>query len=100
LVDVITYPQALVPLKTILEDSRLEKVVWDGRMDYSELWHGHGIKLTKPVDLQLVRVYESCGGRAGPQGYMILEGMGKVFSSKPSVARVSGINQLRFNEGQ
>jgi hypothetical protein len=69
-------------------------------MDYSELWHGHGIKLTKPVDLQLVRVYERCGGRAGAQGYMMLEGMGKVFSSKPSVARVSGINQLRFNEGQ
>ena len=28
LVDVITYPQALVPLKTILEDPKLEKVVW------------------------------------------------------------------------
>ena len=69
-------------------------------MDYSKLWHGRGIELTKPVDLQLVRVYERCGGRAGAQGYMMLEGMGMVFSPKPSVTRDSGINQLRFHEGR
>lgn len=100
LVDVIAYPEALVSIKRFLEDPRLQKVVWDGRMDYCELWHGHGIKLRSPLDLQLVRVYETCNGLAGPQGYMTLEGMGKVFSSKRAVVRDSGLNQRRFNEGQ
>jgi len=99
LVDVIAYPESLVSLKPILEDPLLKKVVWDGRSDYSELWNGHGIKLTSPVDLQLVRVYEKCRGVAGADGYIMLEGMGKVFSSKAGIARESGINQTRFAQG-
>ena len=100
LVDIIAYPEALISLKNILENPRLQTVVWDGRMDYCELWHGHGIELKLPVDLQLVRVYERCGGRAGPQGFIMMEGMGKVFSSKPLAVVHSGINQQRFEEGQ
>lgn len=99
LVDVITYPEALDSLKTILEDTRLEKVVWDGRSDYCELWHGHGIELRSPVDLQPVRVYEVCNGRPGPNGFIMLQGMGKVFQSKAAVARNSGINKTRFEDG-
>jgi hypothetical protein len=99
LVDIIIYPEALESLKTVLEDNRLEKVVWDGRKDYCELWHGHGIELKSPVDLQLVRVYEVCGGLAGPNGFIMLQGMGKVFQNKRSVVQDSGINKARFEEG-
>ena len=99
LVDIITYPEALDSLKPILENSRLKKVVWDGRNDYCELWHGHGIELRSPLDLQLVRVYEACNGRSGSQGFIMLQGMGKVFQSKGTVVRESGINQSRLEEG-
>jgi len=98
-VDIITYPEALDSLKPIIENPRLEKVVWDGRNDYCELWHGHGIELRSPLDLQLVRVYEACNGRSGSQGFIMLQGMGKVFQSKATVVRESGINQTRLEEG-
>jgi hypothetical protein len=80
LVDVIECPKSLELLKEILEDQALEKIVWDGRSDYAELWHGHGIAISPVLDLQLVRVYQRSGGVRGPRGYLVLDGMGKAFS--------------------
>ena len=101
LVDVIAYPESLETLKNILENPDLDKIVWDGRSDYCELSCGHGIAMGPLIDLQLLRVYEMCGGvspNAG--GYIKLDGMGKVFERVPeSVRRASGIVMDNFLKG-
>lgn len=101
LVDVIVYPESLDTLKNILEDPNLVKVVWDGRSDYCELWFGHGIALSPLIDLQLLRIYEMCGGVArNPGKYIKLEGMGKTFETAPeAVLRDSGIDMANFVQG-
>ena len=45
-------------LDTVGSDStkRKIKVVWDGRMDYSELFFGHNYSLDHTLDLQLIDV--------------------------------------------
>jgi len=80
LIDVIAFPKAIAIVKEILEDPVLEKIVWDGRSDYAELWHGHGIDLNPVIDLQLVQVYRLCGGSPGPKGFIALMGMSTAFS--------------------
>lgn len=80
LVDVIELPESLELLKEILEDQNLVKIVWDGRSDYAELWHGHSIAISPVLDLQLVRVYQRSGGVSGPRGFLVLDGMGRAFS--------------------
>jgi len=57
LIDVVKLPDAVSMLKTYLEDGRLRKYVWDGRSDYSELRHGHGVTLKGIIDLQLVYIH-------------------------------------------
>jgi len=97
LVDVITYPKSIDTLKRILEDPLLQKVVWDGRSDYSELWHGHGIAMEPVLDLQLVRIYQVCDGRAGPSGFIKLEGMSRVFENLSYyIRRSSGVDTVRL----
>jgi 3'-5' exonuclease len=87
LIDVIDFPGCFPFLKTILENPNLEKIMWDGRSDYSELWHGHDISIKPVIDLQLVHVYESTGGRPGREGYIMLKGMTKTFQSLPMWTR-------------
>jgi len=100
LIDVIVYPESSATLKTILEDPKFVKIVWDGRSDYSELWFGHGIAFSTLLDLQLVRVYETCDGVATNYGkYIKLEGMGKTFeSAPPAVLQDSGIVMSNFRQ--
>ena len=101
LVDVIAYPASLDTLKGILENPKLDKIVWDGRSDWCELWFGHGIAMGPLIDLQLVRVYEMCNGiphHAG--GYIMLDGMGKVFEkATSSVHEDSGIVMTNYFKG-
>lgn len=56
LLDVLTFSRGLDGLKEVLEDERVDKVVWDGRALGSELWHGNGISVRGVVDLQLLQV--------------------------------------------
>src|ERR1700761_3343590 len=57
LVDVLPLSKGdLQPLFSILSDPSVTKIVWDGRMDYSELLHGFGITLRGVLDLQLADV--------------------------------------------
>ena len=101
LVDVIACPASLDTLKGILENPRLDKIVWDGRSDWCELWFGHGIAIGPLIDLQLVRVYEMSGGiPRNTGGYIMLDGMGKVFERAPSSVRQdSGIVMTNFFKG-
>lgn len=100
LIDVITYPQSFEPLKVILENPEVEKVVWDGRSDFAALWHGHDIAINSVFDLQLVCVYISSGGRKGSRGFIKLEGLGKTFRACPrSILIESKIDLIRLAEG-
>jgi hypothetical protein len=81
IIDVIKYKEALLGLKKILEDNRLIKVMWDGRKDFSELWHGHRIHLRNVIDLQLVRIYDCQGNWIHRRGFLRLEGMENAFAS-------------------
>jgi exonuclease 3'-5' domain-containing protein 1 len=46
----------LIPIFDILKSENIFKIVFDGRMDSSELLHGHGIKLNNVLDLQLADI--------------------------------------------
>jgi exonuclease 3'-5' domain-containing protein 1 len=57
LIDVVRLSRpALQPIFDILCSHRVLKVTFDGRMDFSALYHGHGIELQRVLDLQLVDV--------------------------------------------
>jgi len=79
-IDVIALPIAITIVKEILEDHVIEKVMWDGRSDYADLWHGHGIDLNPVIDLQLVQVYRLSRDNPGPRGFITLTGMSTAFS--------------------
>lgn len=48
--------QTLQPLFNILAGTNVLKIVWSGRMDFSELFFGHGVELRNVLDLQIVDV--------------------------------------------
>lgn len=57
LVDVVSLsPSALDHVFNLLRSSNVLKIVFDGRMDFSALYHGHGVELQGVLDLQLVDV--------------------------------------------
>ncbi|KZS87955.1 hypothetical protein SISNIDRAFT_279833 [Sistotremastrum niveocremeum HHB9708] len=57
LIDVLAFTKAeLRPLYDFLEDPSVLKVVFDGRQDFSELWHGEGVELKNVIDLQLADI--------------------------------------------
>lgn len=57
-VDAIALEDRLPKLSPYLQDRRLRKIVWDGRLGYSEFWHRYGIRLENVLDLQLVYIHE------------------------------------------
>jgi hypothetical protein len=57
IIDVVSLPRtALEPVFDILRSPNVCKVLFDGRMDYSALYHGHGVELKNLLDVQLVDV--------------------------------------------
>ncbi|KZS87962.1 hypothetical protein SISNIDRAFT_418863 [Sistotremastrum niveocremeum HHB9708] len=57
IVDVLAFSKAqLRPFYDILEDGSIVKVVFGGRHDFSELYHGQGVDLRGVVDLQIADV--------------------------------------------
>jgi exonuclease 3'-5' domain-containing protein 1 len=48
--------EALRPLFDSIESSTLTKIVFDGRMDFSELYHGYGLTMCGALDLQLADI--------------------------------------------
>jgi exonuclease 3'-5' domain-containing protein 1 len=57
IIDVVSLPRtALEPVFDILRSSNVCKVLFDGRMDYSALYHGYGVELHNLLDVQLVDV--------------------------------------------
>lgn len=57
-IDAITLKAEIPRLRPFLQDRSIRKIVWDGRLGYSELWHRHGIRLENVLDLQLVYLHE------------------------------------------
>jgi len=45
------------PVFDIIQTSSPTKIVFDGRMDYAELFHGHDIPICGVLDLQLADIY-------------------------------------------
>jgi hypothetical protein len=108
LIDVIAYPESLTTLKGILEDDKIDKVMWDCRSDAAEMWFGHGITLTSVIDAQLIQVNRDqthanqVYGRRWwePKRRVTLSGMAPTFErSNKTVHLDSGINMERFFEG-
>ncbi|KAG5636127.1 hypothetical protein H0H81_009034 [Sphagnurus paluster] len=57
LFDVITLErEALLGVYAILESSAITKVVFNGRMDFSSLYHDHSIELRNVIDLQIADI--------------------------------------------
>ena len=57
-VDAIALEDKLPKLSPFMQNRSLRKVVWDGRLGYSELWHRYRIRLESVLDLQLVYLHE------------------------------------------
>ena len=61
LIDIVRLsPAALAPVFALLRSSSVLKIVFDGRMDFSALYHGHGVEIQGVLDLQLVDVASRC----------------------------------------
>ncbi|KAH8921005.1 hypothetical protein BT69DRAFT_1264957 [Atractiella rhizophila] len=59
LIDAVSVaPAALEPIFKLLRDKKVTKVLWDGRMDQSELWNSYGVKMEGCLDLQLADVLQ------------------------------------------
>jgi hypothetical protein len=58
IVDAITLKAEIPKLRPFLQHRNIRKIVWDGRLGYSELWHQYGIRLENVLDLQLVYLHE------------------------------------------
>lgn len=57
LVDTLAFTASeLAPLFSLLEASTPQKVVFDGRMDYCELYHAHAVEMKGVYDLQLAEI--------------------------------------------
>ena len=57
IIDVVSLPDtALEPVFDILRSSNVCKVFFDGRMDYSAIYHSYGVELKNLLDIQLVDV--------------------------------------------
>lgn len=60
LIDILAFqgPKShhLVPIFDIMRSETVFKVVFDGRMDASELLHGHGVQLRNVLDLQVADI--------------------------------------------
>jgi exonuclease 3'-5' domain-containing protein 1 len=57
IIDVVSLPRtALEPVFDILRSSNICKVLFDGRMDYSALYHDYGVELKNLLDVQLVDI--------------------------------------------
>ncbi|TDL16867.1 hypothetical protein BD410DRAFT_730761 [Rickenella mellea] len=57
LIDAVVLDRSsLQPVLDLLADEGKRKVVWDGRQDYSELYHGLGTPICNVLDLQIVDV--------------------------------------------
>ena len=96
LLDVLTYSRNLEVLKSLCENDKIEKILWDGRNVVSELWHGHEIALKAPLDLQLVHVYEQTGGRLAPRGFLRAESMSTAFLNLDAEAHeTAGLDDVR-----
>jgi len=58
MIDVVALHKDIPRLFPFLQSRSIRKVVWDGRLAYSELWHRYGICLENVLDLQLVYLHE------------------------------------------
>ena len=57
LIDTISLTKdQLLPIFDVIKSSSVTKIVFDGRMDFSELYHGWGVSLRSVLDLQLADV--------------------------------------------
>lgn len=57
-VDAIALDEQMPMLEAFLSDRNIPKIVWDGRLGYSELRHRYKIRLQNVLDLQLVYLHE------------------------------------------
>lgn len=57
IIDIVSLPRtSLEPVFDILRSSTVCKVLFDGRMDYSALYHGHAVEMKNLLDVQLIDV--------------------------------------------
>lgn len=56
LIDVLRLHNSLSPVFDLLQSTEMVKIVFDGRMDFSALYHEFGVHLRNVIDLQLVDI--------------------------------------------
>lgn len=58
IVDAIALDKSIPRLAPFLQNRNLCKIMWDGRLGYSELYHRYAIRLENVLDLQILYLRE------------------------------------------
>ena len=88
LIDVLALEEAeLSDIFSLLTNNSIMKVVWDGRMDDTELLFGHGVKMAGALDLQLVDIV-SRKARAGREGVYEYERLRRMIRNEMPLATI------------
>jgi hypothetical protein len=100
LIDVLTYRKNIDAVK-LLQNSNLDKIVWDGRNIYSEIWHSYEVAVESVIDLQLVHAQEvSKDGQTRKGKVVYVAEMNNAFSKLEVQTQQScGINLDRRRKG-
>ncbi|KAH7093935.1 ribonuclease H-like domain-containing protein [Auriculariales sp. MPI-PUGE-AT-0066] len=95
--DIFVFDAVLLPCEMLhrvvafVADARRLKYVWDGRKDYSELYHGHHHRLANVVDLQLVDILSRPireYGRHGEAAFLQVE------ATHPGIHRLTSLKRV------
>jgi exonuclease 3'-5' domain-containing protein 1 len=98
LVDILCYERdTLKPLFDILKDPKRPKIVFDGRNDFSELYHGFGVELKGVLDLQLADIVSRDGESEDTQLRRLSPGIrrGDIEAARASYTMVHRLSGLK-----
>jgi hypothetical protein len=96
----------LVPIFDLMSSETVFKVVFDGRMDASELLHGHGVQLKNVLDLQVADILsrekrgEGIEGQLGRLvGFLRQEEITRNRALYLQVQKINGLNSAMQEHG-
>ncbi|KIJ53721.1 hypothetical protein M422DRAFT_25525 [Sphaerobolus stellatus SS14] len=73
-------PEGLGPILALLADPQIIKVMWDGRMDFTEIYHTYGTTIENVLDLQIAEIMSR--GRRGETERKRMERLATFFRLK------------------
>lgn len=107
LIDTISLnDEQLKPIYDLLRSNKYTKIMYDARMDWSELYHRHGVELTHVLDLQLADVESRKARKETPEQQLArlphfcsTEAISRERTSYAKVQRLNGLGPCTVEHG-